>query len=241
MSLPEHSVRIVRGDTRLAEHQGYRTDAMFKILTALAISGLLTAGSPLGAAPVQNAQSVMTNVVKKARVPHSFQAATSLQLKQRNFPFTKVALNGTSYFEAPNRMAVRFSKVPGYMSGLPKAYAKVLNVGAWPELYHVALGQPTNLNGHTDVTLELVPKDSQSTDRGVALVNPSDWTVEQVSWNLSGGIKLNMTEGYTNVGTYRVPANQALSIHTPYATVDGNGTLQNYALNVPINSQVFTQ
>jgi hypothetical protein len=215
---------------------------MLRVLTALATMGLLTAiGAALAAAPEMNAQTVMTNVVKGAHTPHTFQAKTSLQLKQRSFPWTKVALNGTSYFEAPNRMAVKFSKVPGYMNGLPKAYAQMLNVGAWPQLYNVALGQPVSMDGHTDIAVLLTPKDPKSTDHGIAFVNKNDWTVEQISWDLSGGIKLSMSEGYTEVGNYRVPSSQALSIHTPYASADGNATLQNYAVNVPIDVQVFSQ
>ncbi|MBV8424047.1 MAG: hypothetical protein JO349_02560 [Candidatus Eremiobacteraeota bacterium] len=195
----------------------------------------------VGAETGQNAQSVMANVATSASAPRSFQASTSLQLKQRSFPWKRVALNGTSYFEAPNRLAVRFANLPGYMSGLPKAYAKVLNVGAWPEEYNVTLGPPQTINGHTDVMLQLTPKISGSDDRGIALVNPSDWSVEQVSWNLSGGIQLNMSEGYAEIGSYRVPASQSLSIRTPYATADGSVQLANYALNVPINRQIFSQ
>ncbi len=190
---------------------------------------------------MQNAQSVMTNVAKSTHAPRSFEAATQLQLKQRSFPFTRVALSGTSYFQAPNRLAVRFTKVPGYMRGLPKAYATLLNVGAWPQEYNAAMVSPQSVNGHMDLALALTPKSTQSTDRGVALVNPTNWTVEQVNWNLSGGVTLAMTEAYINVGSYRVPASQSLSVHTPYATADGNATLQNYALNVPIDGGIFSQ
>ncbi len=201
---------------------------------------MLQAGTAQSAA-MQNAQSVMTNVAKSTRAPRSFEAVTQLQLKQRSFPFAKVALSGTSYFQAPNRLVVRFGKVPGYMSGLPKAYATLLNVGAWPQEYNATMMSPQSVNGHTDLALQLTPKSSQSTDRGVVLVNPADWTVEQVSWNLSGGVTLAMTEAYAEVGSYRVPASQSLSVHTPYATADGNATLQNYALNVPIDGGIFSR
>jgi hypothetical protein len=202
---------------------------------------LILQTSAAQSAAVQNAQSVMTNVAKSTRAPRSFEAATQLQLKQRSFPFTKVALSGTSYFQAPNRLAVRFAKVPGYMSGLPKAYATLLNVGAWPQEYNATMLSPQSVNGHTDLVLQLTPRLVQSSDRGVALVNPANWTVEQVNWNLSGGVTLMMTEAYTTLGAYRVPARQSLSIHTPYATADGNATLQNYALNVPIDNGIFAQ
>jgi hypothetical protein len=211
---------------------------MLRVLSALAAT-LILQTSQTGAASMQNAQSVMTSVAKSTRAPRSFEAATQLQLKQRSFPFTKIALSGTSYFQAPNRLAVRFTKVPGYMSGLPKAYATLLNVGAWPQEYNAAMMLPQSVNGHTDLALQLTPKSAQSTDRGVALVNPTNWTVEQVNWDLSGGVTLTMTEAYTNVGSYRVPASQSLSVHTPYATADGNATLQNYALNVPIDTGIF--
>ncbi len=201
---------------------------------------MLQAGTAQSAA-MQNAQSVMTNVAKSTRAPRSFEAVTQLQLKQRSFPFAKVALSGTSYFQAPNRLVVRFGKVPGYMSGLPKAYATLLNVGAWPQEYNATMMSPQSVNGHTDLALQLTPKSSQSTDRGVVLVNPANWTVEQVSWNLSGGVTLAMTEAYAEVGSYRVPASQSLSVHTPYATADGNATLQNYALNVPIDGGIFSR
>jgi hypothetical protein len=213
---------------------------MLRVLSALAAI-LILQTSPTGAANMQNAQSVMTNVAKSTRAPHSFEAATQLQLKQRSFPFTKIALSGTSYFQAPNRLAVRFTKVPGYMSGLPKAYATLLNVGAWPQEYNATMMSPQSMNGHTDLALQLTPKSSRSTDRGVVLVNPTNWTVEQVTWDLSGGVTLAMTEAYTNVGSYRVPASQSLSVHTPYATADGSATLQNYAFNVPIDNGIFAQ
>ena len=215
---------------------------MFRILSVFAAIGLLTLQTGVVSAANmtnQNAQSVIAKVATSTHAPRTFEAATQLQLKQRSFPFTKVALSGTSYFQAPNRMAVRFSNVPGYMSGLPKAYATLLNVGAWPQEYNATLAAPQIVNGHTDFALALTPKSSQSMDRGVALVNPSDWTVERVNWNLSGGVTLTMQESYADVGAYRVPASQSLSVHTPYATADGNATLQHYALNVPIDSGIF--
>ena len=215
---------------------------MFRMLSAFAAVGLLILQTDTaGAAKMQNAQTVIANVAKSTHAPRSFKAATQLQLKQRSFPFTKVALSGTSYFQAPNRLAVRFTNVPGYMSGLPEAYAMVLNVGAWPQEYNASLSQPQNVNGHTDLALSLTPKSPQSSDRGVALVNPANWTVERVDWNLSGGVSLTMTEAYTDVDSYRLPSSQELSIHTPYATADGSATLQNYAVNVPIDGQIFTQ
>jgi len=182
----------------------------------------------------------MTNLVENVPTPRSFKAQTSLNLQKRGFPWTKISLQGTSYFQAPNRLAIRFNKVPGYMSGLPQAYAKVLNVGAWPEQYNATLGPPQTVNGHTDYTLVLTPK-TGSSDRGVALVDPSNWTVEQVKWNLSGGVQLSMSENYTNVDRYRVPSSQQVSVHTPFATADGTATLRDYAVNVPISDEIFTQ
>lgn len=214
---------------------------MYRVYCALLAAGLIFTQTGTAGASSQNAQSVMANVARGARAPRTFRASTSMQLKQRSFPWTKVALSGTSYFEAPNRLAVRFAHVPGYMSGLPKAYAKLLNVGAWPDEYYATLSGRRAVNGHTDYVLELAPKAPGSTDHGTAFVNPANWSVEQVSWNLSGGIQLTMSEGYADVGAYRVPATQALSIHTPYATADGSATLQNYAVNVPIDQQIFSQ
>ncbi|MGH7660417.1 MAG: hypothetical protein ACRENA_05825 [Vulcanimicrobiaceae bacterium] len=191
-------------------------------------------------AAIPQADAVMTNLVQNAPTPQSFTASTTINLKQRSFPWTKVSLKGTSYYKAPNQMVVKFSNMPGYMSGLPKAYAKVLNVGAWPQEYNATLGQSQTLNGHSDYALNLTPKDGSS-DHGVALVNPSDWTVEQVKWDLSGGVQLMVSENYTDVGSYRVPAKQNLSVRTPFATADGTATLNDYAMNVPINEGVFTK
>jgi outer membrane lipoprotein-sorting protein len=213
---------------------------LMKLRFALIAASLLLAVGRAGGAGMQSAQAVMTNLTNGAHAPRSFEADTSLQLKQRSFPFTRVALSGTSYFQAPNRLIVKFSNVPGYMRALPQAYSKILNVGGWRDQYDATLLSPQSLNGHTDYVLQLTPK-SQSGDRGVAYVNPADWTVERVVWNLSGGVQLTVSEDYTDMGSYRLPSNQEVSIHTPYATADGNVTLQNYALNVPIDSAVFTR
>ena len=215
---------------------------MYRLLSILFAAAIVLAQSSFARAEdTQSAQTVLANLAKSQRAPNTFQATTSVQLKKRGFPWTTVALNGTSYYEAPNHLAVRFTNLPGYMSGLPGAYAKVLNVGAWPGQYTATLGQSRSVNGHTDLVLQLAPKDSASSDRGVVAVNPADWTVEQVSWNLSGGVQLNMSEGYARVGTYRVPATQLVSIRTPYATADGSARLQNYAVNIPINRRIFAQ
>lgn len=196
------------------------------------------AWSTASAAP--QADAVMTNLVQNAPTPQSFTASTTMDLKQRSFPWTKVSLKGTSYFKAPNHFVVKFSNMPGYMNGLPQAYAKILNVGAWPQQYDATMGQPRTFNGHSDYTLNLTPKAGGS-DRGVALVNPANWTVEQVKWNLSGGIELTVSENYTDVGSYRLPAKQNLSVHTPYATADGTAMMNDYAMNVPINEGIFTK
>lgn len=195
--------------------------------------------SPAMAADPQ-AGTVMANLVQHAPKPQSFTASTTMDLKQRSFPWTKVSLKGTSYFKAPNQLVVKFSNMPGYMNGLPQAYAKILNVGAWPQEYNATVQGSQSFNGHNDYALNLTPKDG-SADHGVALVNPESWTVEQVKWDLSGGIQLTVSENYTNVDSYRVPAKQNLSVHTPYATADGIATMNDFALNVPINEAVFTK
>lgn len=186
------------------------------------------------------ADTIMANLVQHAPKPRSFTAATTMDLKQRSFPWTKVSLKGTSYYKAPNQLVVKFSNVPGYMNGLPQAYAKILNVGAWPQEYNATAGDPQTFNGHSDYTLNLTPKDGGG-DRGVALVDPASWTVDEVKWNLSGGVQLTVSENYTDVGSYRVPAKQNLSVRTPFATADGIATMNDYAVNVPINEAVFKQ
>jgi hypothetical protein len=101
------------------------------------------------------------------------------------------------------------------MNGLPPAYAKVLNVGAWPQRYNATLGRPQAFNGHADYVLDLTPKQGGS-DRGVAFVDPISRSVDQVKWDLSGGIQ-------------------------PYATADGTATMNDYAVNVPIEEGVFSK
>ena len=191
-------------------------------------------------ASAPQAGTVMANLVQNAPKPQSFTASTTMDLKQRSFPWTKVSLKGTLYFKAPDQLVVKFANMPGYMNGLPQAYAKVLNVGAWPQEYNATLGETQTFNGHTDYALNLTPKDGGS-DRGVALVDPATWTVDQVKWDLSGGVQLTVSENYTDVGSYRVPARQNLSVHTPFATADGTATMNDYAVNVPINEAVFRQ
>lgn len=213
---------------------------MFRIVASLLTLGILGVVVGTGQAAAPQADAVMMNLVNNAPTPHSFEAATSLSLKQRGFPWARVNLQGTSYFQAPNRLVVNFTKVPGYMSGLPQAYAKILNIGAWPEQYNAKLGNPKTVDGHTDYALELTPK-SGSTDRGVAMVNPTDWSVEQVTWMLSGGVQLSMAEHYANVQSYRVPSSQSVSVRTPYATADGTAQLRDYVVNVPISERVFVQ
>lgn len=213
---------------------------MYKAVATLAAAAILGITLQNGQAAAPAADTVMSNLVQNAPTPRTFEADTSLNLKKRGFPWTKISLQGISYFQAPNRLAIRFNNVPGYMSGLPQAYAKVLNVGAWPEQYNTTLGQQQTFDGHTDYTLILTPKTGGS-DRGVALVDPSNWTVEQVSWNLSGGVQLSMTENYARVEEYRVPSSQQVSVRTPYASADGTATLRDYTVNVPIDDQIFTQ
>lgn len=142
-----------------------------------------------------------------------------------------------SYFQAPDRLTVQFENVPSYMRSLPDAYAKMLNVAAWPQRYSIALGEPLSVNGHADVAVNLTPKTPPIDERGVALINPTDWTVEQVRWSLSGGVDFSMSETYQQIGVYRLPAMQILTVHTPYATADGAGIFSNYVVNIPIDQQ----
>ena len=212
---------------------------MLKICTPLIGIGILSLAAGTAGAAAPRADTVMTNLVQAAPRPHTFEANTSMQLKKRGFPWTNVALQGKSYFAAPDHLVVKFNKVPGYMHALPSAYAKIINVAAWPNEYDATLGPEQPVNGHPDYALLLKPKDPKSGDRGVALVDPASWTVEKVTWNLSGGVTLTMAEDYSNVGSYRVPASQTLSVHTPYATADGTAKLQDYRVNVPIDRNVF--
>ncbi|GEM_PF-6108049 len=213
---------------------------MKKMIAVVGTVGISVFAIVPATASVPKADDVMTNLVQNTPTPKSFTASTTMHLKQRSFPWLKVSLKGESYFKAPDHLVVRFTNVPSYMNGLPRAYAEVLNVGAWPQRYNATLGRPQAFNGHTDYVLDLTPKQGGS-DRGVAFVDPASWSVDQVKWDLSGGIQLTVSENYAVVGSYRVPAKQNLSVHTPYATADGTATMNDYAVNVPIEEEVFTR
>lgn len=190
------------------------------------------------ASPI-SASTVVANVLK-APMPSTYEATALLQLRQRNFPWVRITLRGKSYFEAPDRLAVKFDKVPTYMRSLPEAYAKMLNVALWPEQYTFSLGRSQIVNDHSDFALDLTPKAPPISDRGVALINPTNWTIEQVRWSLSGGVDFNMSEAYQQIGFYRLPVMQTLTVHTPYATADGIARFSDFVLNIPIDNRIFT-
>jgi hypothetical protein len=223
-----------------------RTIAPFgSALLALSFMTAPSAAAATGPTPLADGAlggvAIMRNVASRNDGLRSFESSIAMDISERSFPFVRFRLNGTTYFQAPDRYAVVFEHLPGFMKGLPHAYASMLNVGAWPAQFVITCAGKRRAADRDQIALDLTPrKHSTNLEHARAYVDAADWTVDEVDWSFDK-MEFDIVQQFQMAGPFRVLAGNRANIRVPHAHAVATTTFANYRTNVAIDQNIFGQ
>jgi hypothetical protein len=191
--------------------------------------------------PEVRVEQIIANIVGRNPDLSSFQAHVDVRL-HTGIPFLNPAMEGTTYFERPDRYEVIFTKAPAYARGVDKLYADTGDPAAWQKRFVVTLAGERAHQGHQDLVLHMVQRVRGMIEYQEALVDPHNWSVEEMSYHYYNGGVITVDQTYRHEGGYSVLSEQHAVIalpHLPRAT--GSAKYTDYRFNVAIDDGVFTE
>ncbi len=208
-----------------------------------ALFGLLfgVVSSRASASPETSPEEIVANIVAQNADMRSYQAAVSVDVHLRSFPYASQHLDGTTYFKRPNNYEVVFESVPQYAKGFDKIYSDIGDPSAWSRHFDIALIGEKSVGGHRDLVMRLVQKVRGMIDHEDVAIDPVTWRIDQMEWYYYNGGVISMSQDYQSVGGFAVLAKQHATIHIPFVHAAAEATYGDYRTNVAIDDSVFTR
>jgi hypothetical protein len=164
---------------------------------------------------------------------------------------TRVPMDGTTYFKAPDKSIVKMTNVPSIAKDFSSAYGWVGTPHTWPSIYQITLetakspgvyelrgvpkpGAPT----HT-----ALDKSAASTlDHALLDVDAQSFDPIRVTWFYQNGstIIMDVTSQVVD-GKYRLPQRENLVMNIPHYHATGLVTFATYQTNIAIPDSTFSK
>jgi hypothetical protein len=196
------------------------------MLLALVLPSVARAGDP--AAVYARMQRVNVGL-------HSYQATVHVDVTTHGFPYISPSLDGTAYFEQPDRAAVVFETVPALANAFKKVYPQLEPPSEWPRIYDVT---PIGDDG-TTAQFRLVRKKNGRIDHVDVSVDDATATVSSMAYVYKDGGSIAFSQTYALIDGNYVIKTQTGKVNIPHYDADVAATFSNYRLNVPIDEAVF--
>lgn len=168
---------------------------------------------------------------------------------KKSFISVHVPLDGTRYFERPDKSTVKISNPPPQAKELASIYSWLGTPETWPSTYDIAL-VPAKSSGIYELratykpnsrTHELLDKAAQSTVDYVLLdVDAQTFDPVRASWFYHNGSKIVMNIKTGAVGKYRLPQSENVDMRLPGHSATAQVTYGTYQTNVSIPDSTFS-
>jgi outer membrane lipoprotein-sorting protein len=198
------------------------------LLTALALA------APAGAQP-GDAAAVYARMQRVNANLHSYQATLHVDVTTHGFPYISPSLDGTAYYEEPDRSAVVFETIPALASQFKKVYPQLEPPSEWPRIYVVT---PLADDGTTS-QFRLVRKKNGRIDHVDVTVDDATATVSSMAYFYKDGGSIAFAQTYALIDGNYVIKSQTGKVDIPHYSADVASTFSNYHLNVKIDDAVF--
>jgi outer membrane lipoprotein-sorting protein len=167
---------------------------------------------------------------------HSFTAAFHVDVQTHGFPYISPSLDGTAYFQQPDRSAVVFDTVPALASEFKKVYPQLEPPSEWPRIYDVT---PLGDDGTTS-QFRLIRKKAGRIDHVDVSVDDATATVSSMAYIYKDdGGSISFQQTYAQIDGNYVIKSQTGKVDIPHYSADVASSFSNYRLNVKIDPQVF--
>ena len=199
-----------------------------------ALFTLVAVASP-GLAQSGDAAAVYARMQRVNAGLHSYQATLHVDVQTHGFPYISPSLDGTAYFEEPDRNAVVFETVPALASQFKKVYPQLEPPSEWPRIYDVS---PLGDDG-TTARFRLVRKKIGRIDHVEVTVDDKTATVSAMTYVYKDGGSISFTQTYAFIDGNYVIKSQSGKVDIPHYSADVASSFSNYQLNVKIDDKVF--
>jgi hypothetical protein len=166
---------------------------------------------------------------------HSYAATLHVDVTTHGFPYISPSLDGTAYYEEPDRTAVIFETVPALASQFKKIYPQIEPPSEWSRIYDVT---PLSDDG-TVAQFRLVRKKNGRIDHVDVSVDDATATISSMAYFYKDGGSIAFQQTYQQIDGNYVIKNQTGKIDIPHYSADVASTFSNYRLNIKIDDQVF--
>ena len=207
-----------------------RTSAA-RILVLFAFIG---AAAP-GAAQSGDPQAVYARMQRVNAGLHSYQVSLHVDVQTHGFPYISPSLDGTAYFEEPDRNAVVFDTLPALASQFKKVLPQLEPPSEWPRVYDVT---PLADDG-TIAQFRLVRKKNGRIDHVDVTVDDRTATVTGMTYAYKDGGSIAFQQTYAKIDGNYVIKTQTGKVDIPHYSADVASSFTNYRLNVKIDDRVF--
>lgn len=189
---------------------------------------------PAGAQGVAN-NDLFLRMQKLNADVKTYTASLHVDVAMKSFPFLSPALDGSVYYEQPDRTAVVFNTVPLLAEQFKKVYPNMEPPSKWLELYDVAV--VGDAGGTT--SFKLVPRSAARVDHVDVRVDDKTATVLSTTWTYKDGGYVTLAQQFGPVGGHLMVNRQTGHVELPSYKADVNAAFSGYKLNVPIDERVF--
>jgi len=169
----------------------------------------------------------------------SFQGRMHVDVKLISFPFLRQHLDATTYYKRPSNYEVVFDRVPSYARGFEKLYTEVGDPSNWTKRFAITYEGEVAYHNRQDLQLRMVQRVRGMIDHETVLIDPSQFTIDQIRYDYYNGGHITMSQEFHQVGDYLLLSTQSAEIVIPHVNAIANGRYDGYRTNVAVDDTVF--
>ena len=171
----------------------------------------------------------------------TYQGRMHVDVKMTSFPFLREHLDGTTYYKRPSNYEVVFDRLPSYARGFEKLYTDVGDPSDWAKHFVITFEGESMYHNRQDLTLRMVQRVRGMIDHETVLVDPEQFTIDQIRYDYYNGGHITMSQEFRQIGDYLLLAFQNAEIAIPHVRALASGRYDGYRTNVALDDTVFSR
>jgi hypothetical protein len=196
------------------------------------------------AAPVpapMSAQQILSRMSANTAGLQTYEVPIQIDARIQKLMSQPVSMNGTRYFKAPDKGALRMNSVPSIAKGFQNVYASLGSAATWPHTYDITLATPLTTGDRPMYGLRAVYKRASKVDHILLDVDANTFDPVTVRWFYTNGATIVMkVEEQLVDGKYRLPSHESLDVSFPQYRGHADVRYGSYVVNKPIPDSVFS-
>ena len=212
-------------------------------LLAVVIVICCTAASPapkLQASEAVSAQSILAHMVQNRRGLNSFTVPIHFDVTVHKVVSVAIQLDGTRYFERPDREALIMQTVPAIAQPFQKIFSGLGTAETWPQTYDISMMPLRSPESSSTYELKGVPKAGGNVAYILLDVSQTTYEPLEARWFYKNGAMIVL--GVQNAlasGRYLLPKTETIDIDFPAYKAHAVAHYGEYAINTPIPESIW--